>query len=145
MFYSKNLNSFFKSTTSRKIQSKYINTNNTKSLQNGPIPLNEDPEKITITSPDTNQGLTVPLVLRPYQHVQKSNENHKFKSSIDYIHRLIEQNERRYEQQEHNTTIAQEWQILGRVVDRLFVFVFLIGTMLVFIFIFYQVPQLRLK
>jgi hypothetical protein len=113
--------------------------------------LGEDPvehDKITVTSSDNNHGLTTPLVLRPYplkQHLQKPNENTTFKSSIDYVHRLIEQNERRCEQQEHNTIIEQEWQMLGRVVDRLFVFVFLIGTMLIFIFIFYQAPHLRLK
>jgi hypothetical protein len=67
------------------------------------------------------------------------------KLSFDYIYHLIEQNERRCEQQEHNTTIGQEWQILGRVIDRLFVFIFLISTMLVFVFIFYQAPHLRLK
>ncbi|CAF4330223.1 unnamed protein product, partial [Adineta steineri] len=61
------------------------------------------------------------------------------------LYRLIEQNERRCKQQEHNTTIAQQWQILGRVIDRLFIVVFLIGTMLVFGFIFYQAPHLRLK
>ena len=57
----------------------------------------------------------------------------------------MEQNERRCEQQEHNATIGQEWQILGRVIDRLFVVLFLIGTMLVFGFIFQQAPDLRLK
>ncbi len=67
------------------------------------------------------------------------------KFSFDYIHRLIEQNERRCEQQEYNTTIGQEWQILGRVIDRLFVVIFLISTMFVFGIIFYQAPHLRLK
>ena len=64
---------------------------------------------------------------------------------MHYIYRLIEQNERRCEQQEHNSTIGQEWQILGRVIDRLFVFLFLIGTMFVFGIIFHQAPHLRLK
>jgi hypothetical protein len=75
--------------------------------------------------------------------IDSTNKNTKF--STDYIHRLIEQNERRYEQQEHNTTMGHEWQILSQVVDRLLVFVFLISTMLVFFFIFRQAPLLRLK
>ncbi len=143
--------SFYKSTSSRKIQSKYISKNKTKSLENGTTTLIEDSvvhDKITVTSSDNNHGVTTPLVLRPYpakQHLQKSNDNTTFKSSLDYVHRLIEQNERRCEQQERNTKIEQEWQMLGRVVDRLFVFIFLIGTMLIFIFIFYQAPHLRLK
>jgi hypothetical protein len=109
-----------------------------------------------------------PLILRSYTSLQSSNHsstkqsnqpsqqkdnpnyttdltNKNTKLSVDYIHRLIEQNERRCEQQEHNTTIAHEWQILSRVVDRLLVFVFLVGTMLVFLFIFRQAPLLRLK
>jgi hypothetical protein len=87
---------------------------------------------------------SAPLVLRSYTSKQdKFNET--IKSSMDYIHRLIEQNERRFEQQEHNTIIGQEWQILGRVVDRLLVFVFLIGSMLVFLYILRQAPHLRLK
>ncbi|UJR27280.1 hypothetical protein I4U23_008575 [Adineta vaga] len=65
--------------------------------------------------------------------------------SADYIHRLVEQNERRYEQQEHNSAIEHEWQILSRVVDRLLVFVFLISNILVFYIIFRQAPHLRLK
>jgi hypothetical protein len=72
-------------------------------------------------------------------------KNHPMKLSMDYIHRLVEQNERRYEQQEHNATIGQEWQILSRVVDRLLVFIFLFSTMLVFSYIFLQAPHLRLK
>jgi len=105
-----------------------------------------------------------PLILRPYTSFQSStkpqqkenqnnylnetlnkNLNNNKKLSMDYIHRLVEQNERRYEQQEHNTTIGREWQILSQVVDRLLVFVFLISTMLVFFFIFRQSPHLRLK
>jgi hypothetical protein len=77
------------------------------------------------------------------QYIDSTNKNMKF--STDYIHRLIEQNERRYEQQEHITTIGREWQLLSQVVDRLLVFVFLISTMLVFFFIFRQAPLLRLK
>jgi len=89
------------------------------------------------------------------QQSQKSNHNYltelsnkssnNTRVSIDYIHRLVEQNERRYEQQEHKTTVGHEWQILSQVVDRLFVFIFLISTMLVFYFIFRQAPHLRLK
>jgi hypothetical protein len=102
-----------------------------------------------------------PLILRPYTSLQSSNnsstkpqqkekqnylnETSNKKLSMDYIHRLVEQNEHRYEQQEHNTTIAREWQTLSQVVDRLLVFVFLISTMLVFFFIFRQSPHLRLK
>ncbi|CAF1348277.1 unnamed protein product [Rotaria magnacalcarata] len=111
-----------------------------------------------------------PLILRSYPPIQTSNtlsnrQSHKphdkdnqncltdltnkntnaTKLSMDYIHRLVEQNESRYEQQEHNRSIGQEWQILGRVVDRLLVFIFLITTMVVFIFIFCQAPHLRLK
>ena len=67
------------------------------------------------------------------------------KSSFDYFHRLIGKSERRYEEQEYNGIIAQEWQIVGRVVDRLLVYIFLIGTMFVFGFIFRQAPHLRLK
>ncbi|CAF4697068.1 unnamed protein product, partial [Rotaria magnacalcarata] len=95
-----------------------------------------------------------PLILRSYPPIQTSNtlsnrQSHKphdkdnqncltdltnkntnaTKLSMDYIHRLVEQNESRYEQQEHNRSIGQEWQILGRVVDRLLVFIFLITTM----------------
>ena len=71
--------------------------------------------------------------------------NRHMKLSMDYIHRLVEQNERRYEQQEHQTTIGHEWQILSRVVDRLLVLIFLLGTMFIFLFIFFQAPLLRLK
>jgi hypothetical protein len=111
--------------------------NKTKPLHNGPTILNEVPiehNKTTVTS--------VPLVLRSNTLKQQSSD---LKSSFDYIQRLIEQNERRCEQQEHNTMIGQEWQILGRVVDRLFVYIFLIGTLFVFGFIFRQAPDLRLK
>jgi hypothetical protein len=110
-----------------------------------------------------------PLILRSYTSLQSSNNPNKSqqqqqqqdnqsylidssnknlnnrKVSIDYIHRLVEQNERRYEQQERHTTIGHEWQILSQVVDRLLVFIFLIGTMLVFLYIFRQAPLLRLK
>ena len=59
------------------------------------------------------------LLLRPYPQnpIQKTNENNRLQFSLDYIDRLIEQNERRCEKQEHNTIIGHEWQILGRVVD----------------------------
>jgi hypothetical protein len=93
------------------------------------------------SSANENPRLSIPLLLHPYL----SNEKNRLKFSLDYIYRLIEQNERRCEQQEHNAIIEQEWQILGRVMDRLFVSIFLIGTMLVFGFIFYQAPHLRLK
>jgi hypothetical protein len=111
-----------------------------------------------------------PLILRSYTSLQSSNnsstkqqqlQQHKYnekdlidssnknlnsmKLSVDYIHRLVEQNERRWEQQEHNTTIGHEWQLLSQVVDRLLIFVFLISTMLVFFLIFRQAPHLRLK
>lgn len=79
----------------------------------------------------------------PNHSIYSSNKSHKI--STDYIHRLIEQNERRYEQQQQTTTIGQEWQILSRVVDRLLALIFLISTMLVFLFIFRQAPLLRLK
>lgn len=111
-----------------------------------------------------------PLILRSYTSINSSNmssnkpqqrypdkENENcssdtlnrttshMKSSIDYIYRLVEQSERRYVQQEHSKLIAQEWQILGRVVDRLLVLVFLVSTILVFLCIFLQAPHLRLK
>lgn len=111
------------------------------SLQNGTVTSDEE-DKIT-SNPVSRSS--IPLVLRSCPSKQLSNETSRLKFSFDYIHRLIEQNERRSEQQEHNTSIAQEWQILGRVIDRLFVLIFSIGTMLVFIFIFYQAPHLRLK
>ena len=90
---------------------------------------------------------SVPLVLRSYssKSKEKSNSRARLKSSADYIHRLIEQNEQRCEQQEHQATIGQEWQILSRVVDRLLVYVFVVGTLLVFAIIFSQAPHLRLK
>ncbi len=81
----------------------------------------------------------------PNDLTDSSNKTANMKLSMNYIHRLIEQNERRFEQQEHQTTIGQEWQILSQVVDRLLVFVFLIGTTLVFLFIFRQAPLIRLK
>ena len=109
----------------------------------------DEHNKITVRSSDNINRLSVPLILRSYTpkqlHLQKSNPNRQFSPSNDYIHRLIEQNERRYEQQELNATIGQEWQILGRVIDRLLVYIFLIGTMLVFVVIFGQAPHLRLK
>ncbi|CAF1325432.1 unnamed protein product [Adineta steineri] len=80
-----------------------------------------------------------------YLHESSNRITNNLKSSIDYIHRLVEQNERRYEQQERLTTVGQEWQILSRVVDRLLVFVFLVSNMLVFFIIFRQAPLLRLK
>ena len=75
--------------------------------------------------------------------VNKHTNNMKL--SIDYILHYIEQNEQRYEEQEHNRNIEQEWQILGRVVDRLLVYIFIISSMLVFLLIFFQAPHLRLK
>ncbi|UJR21933.1 hypothetical protein I4U23_025002 [Adineta vaga] len=129
-------------------RTKINHKNESKSSENGLLTFNEDSsdhEKITIISSDHKHEPSIPLVLRSYTAKQKSNENNNFKASVHYIYQLIEQNERRYEQQEHNTTIGQEWQILGRVVDRLFVFLFLIGTMLVFGIIFQQAPDLRLK
>ncbi|CAF1098898.1 unnamed protein product [Adineta ricciae] len=111
-----------------------------------------------------------PLILRSYTSYQsptntstkqkqkqseKENPNHasessskstsSFNSSADYVHRLVEQNERRYEKQEHHASIACEWQILSRVVDRLLVFVFFVSNILVFYIIFRQAPLLRLK
>jgi hypothetical protein len=114
-----------------------------------------------------------PLILRSYTSFQSSNTSsakqqqqqqkynekdnqnylsdlstkntNNLKLSIDYIHRFVEQNERRCEQQEHDAIIGHEWQILSRVVDRLLVFVFLVSNMLVFIAIFHQAPHLRLK
>jgi hypothetical protein len=106
------------------------------SLQNGRIISRKN-------SIENHHRLSVPLVPRSY--ALKSTENARLKLSIDYIHQLVEQNERRSERQEHNTIIGQEWQILGRVIDRLFVLIFLIGTMFVFGFIFFQAPHLRLK
>jgi hypothetical protein len=144
------------------------------SLHNGKMTLYEDPiERDTTTSLIYSDNLhaydfytSPPLILRSYTSLQSSNnsstkpqqkDNQNYlteslnknlnnkKLSMDYIHRLVEQNERRYEQQEHHTTMAREWQILSNVVDRLLVFVFLISTMLVFFFIFRQSPHLRLK
>ncbi|CAF1534377.1 unnamed protein product [Adineta steineri] len=144
--------------TVHKTRMKYNYTNEIKSSQNGLIQYDENSsehENITLLSTDNNRRMSIPLVLRSYstkqhqqqqqQHVHKSNETNDNSPSIHYMYRLIEQNERRCKQQEHNTTIAQQWQILGRVIDRLFIVVFLIGTMLVFGFIFYQAPHLRLK
>ncbi|CAF2799300.1 unnamed protein product [Rotaria sp. Silwood2] len=140
--------------SSRKNQSEYNYTNETKktnSLHNGPIALDEDPferDKVTLTSSDNIHKTSLPLVLRSYtskQQIHKSSHNNNFKSSIHYIHRLIEKNERRCEEQENKTKIAQEWQILGQVVDRLLVYLFLICTILVFGFILFQAPHLRLK
>ncbi|CAF3759175.1 unnamed protein product [Adineta steineri] len=145
--------------TVHKTRMKYNYTNEIKSSQNGLIQYDENSsehENITLLSTDNNRRMSIPLVLRSYstkqhqqqqqqQHVHKSNETNDNTPSVHYMYRLIEQNERRCKQQEHNTTIAQQWQILGRVIDRLFIVVFLIGTMLVFGFIFYQAPHLRLK
>ncbi|CAF0996002.1 unnamed protein product [Rotaria sordida] len=115
-----------------------------------------------------------PLILRSYTSIQSSNRQQQqqqqqqqqksndknnqdyltdlsnkytnnMKLSIDYIHRIVEQNEHRYQRQEQNRIIAQEWQLLGRVVDRLLVVIFLISTMVVFLVIFLQAPHLRLK
>lgn len=123
-------------------------TNQKKPSQNGLLTVDEDSsehEKLTVISSDQNHKQSSPLVLRSYTPKPKSSENNHFKASIPYIYHLMEQNERRCEQQEHNATIGQEWQILGRVIDRLFVVLFLIGTLLVFGFIFQQAPDLRLK
>ncbi|CAF0938376.1 unnamed protein product [Adineta ricciae] len=133
---------------SYKKQAKLTPTNHTEPSQNGLLPLDEDSsehEKLTVISSDNNHNQSSPLVLRSHTPKPKSSENNHFKASIPYIYRFMEQNERRCEQQEHNATIGQEWQILGRVIDRLFVVLFLIGTMLVFGFIFQQAPDLRLK
>lgn len=114
---------------------------------------------------------STPLILRSYASTQASSNNsssrqhHKsierdnqscstdlpnintknMKLPLDYIHRLVEQHENRHEEQEHNKRIGQEWQLLGRIVDRLFVFLFLITTIIVFLLIFVQAPHLRLK
>ena len=81
------------------------------------------------------------------QQLQKENDltNKTSKLSMSYIHRLIEQSERRYERQEQTTTICYEWQILSQVVDRLLVFLFLLSTIIVFVAIFFRAPLLRLK
>ncbi|CAF5132436.1 unnamed protein product, partial [Rotaria sp. Silwood1] len=150
-------------------------TNKNTSLHNGKMTLYEDPIEPNITSSLTSSDnlhsfdfyTSPPLILRSCTSIQSSNRHQQQKSndknnqtyltdlsnkysnsmrlSIDYIHRIVEQNEHRYEQQEHNRIITQEWQILGRVVDRLLVFIFLISTMVVFLFIFLQAPHLRLK
>lgn len=75
----------------------------------------------------------------------RTHQKQQLKLSIDYVHRLVDQNERRYEQQEHLNKISQEWQILSRVVDRLLVCIFLFSSMFVFGVIFFQAPHLRLK
>lgn len=116
--------------------------------------MDKDPpehDAIMLTS-DNNHSPLVPLILRPYTSKQKHqlvqqkhNDFDGFKTSLNRIHRLIEKNELRYNQKHYNTVIGQEWQILGRVVDRLLVYIFLICTMLVFLFIFLQAPRLRLK
>lgn len=90
-------------------------------------------------SSDMSRVLSSPLIR------SKSIEISRVKCSIDYIHRLIEQNQRRSDEQDANLLIIQEWQIVGRVIDRLFVWVFLLGTMFVFYLIFSQAPRLRLK
>ncbi|CAF4805009.1 unnamed protein product, partial [Rotaria sp. Silwood1] len=144
--------------SSRKNQYKYNYTNTTKktnSLHNGPITFDDESfehDKITVTSSDNIHKSSVSLILRPYtskQQIQKSttttNNNNNVKSSIHYIHRLIEKNEHRCEEQERKIRIVQEWQILGQVVDRLLVYIFLICTILVFGFILLQAPRLRLK
>ncbi|CAF5039726.1 unnamed protein product, partial [Rotaria sp. Silwood1] len=144
--------------SSRKNQYKYNYTNTTKktnSLHNGPITFDDESfehDKITVTSSDNIHKSSVSLILRPYtskQQIQKSTttttNNNNVKSSIHYIHRLIEKNEHRCEEQEHKIRIVQEWQILGQVVDRLLVYIFLICTILVFGFILLQAPRLRLK
>ena len=99
---------------------------------------------IASLSPSDNLHSSVPLVLRAYSS-EKSREHSRTHDSSNHLNRLIAESERRHKQQEHQATIAQEWQILGRVVDRLFVYVFLIGSMLVFAFILFQAPHLRLK
>ncbi|CAF1025375.1 unnamed protein product [Rotaria sp. Silwood1] len=150
-------------------------TSKNTSLHNGKMTLYEDPIEPNITSSLTSSDnlhsfdfyTSPPLILRSCTSIQSSNRHQQQKSndknnqtyltdlsnkysnsmrlSIDYIHRIVEQNEHRYEQQEQNRIITQEWQILGRVVDRLLVFIFLISTMVVFLFIFLQAPHLRLK
>jgi glutamine amidotransferase PdxT len=81
-----------------------------------------------------------PLILRSNWESQRHRQ-----TSIDYIHHVIKRNEHRCQQQDYRTIIEQEWQILSRIVDRLFACLFLIGTMLVFLVIFGQAPHLRLK
>ncbi|CAF1402169.1 unnamed protein product [Adineta steineri] len=80
-----------------------------------------------------------------YLHESSNRITNNLKSSIDYIHRLVEQNERRYEQQERLTTVGQEWQILSRVVDRLLVFVFLVSNILVFFYYFSSSTTFKIK
>ena len=156
---------------SSKENNKNDHVNKNSSLHNGRMTLYEDPiERDTTGTTSLTYSDNIhsydfytspPLILRSYtsfqsaKQPQKDNQNHlpdlsnkttnNMKLSIDYIHRLVEQNERRYERQEHNTSIEHEWQILSRVVDRLLVFVFLFSTMLVFYLIFGQAPHLRLK
>lgn len=120
-------------------------------IPNGNIKSDEESlenEKVAVRSSDNRHIASVPLILRSYStkiRSRNSNDNINTKTSVSSLCRLIEKSERRCEQQEYNLTIEQEWQILGRVVDRLLVYLFLITTMFVFIFIFYQAPQLRLK
>ncbi len=144
LFKKKTNEFFFKSISSNKCNyTNLINKNN--SLPNGTLTLDEDLIEHDKTISNNIPRSSIPLVIRSYPSKQIQNENNRLKLSLDYIHRLIEQNERRCEQQEHNTVIEQEWQILGRVTDRLLVVIFFIGTMLAFVFIFYQAPHLRLK
>lgn len=110
-----------------------------------PLILRSYPSFQSSTHSSTKQSQQQPTKSKdlPNQSINSNKQSRQFSSN--YIHRLIEQNERRYEQQEHNTTIGQEWQILSRVVDRLLALIFVITTMLVFLFIFRQAPLLRLK
>ena len=64
---------------------------------------------------------------------------------MDYLYRLIAQHQSRSHEQVEQNLIAEEWQLLGRRVDQLLVYLFLCGTILIFGLIFGQVPHLRLK
>lgn len=75
----------------------------------------------------------------------KISQQQQIQFSIDYLHKLIEQNERRHQEQEVQNLVVQEWQILSRVVDRLFVFIFSIASIFVFCLIFARAPHIRWK
>ena len=88
-----------------------------------------------------------PLILRSYSSKKKKKSllHDQWQTSMDYLYRLIAQHQTRSREQFEQNLLAEEWQLLGRFVDRLLVYLFLVGTIVIFGLIFGQVPHLRLK
>lgn len=97
--------------------------------------------------PTSDSSNFAPLILRSYRSKRKKRTflQDQWQASLDYLYRLIAEHQSRSDEQLEQNLIAEEWHMLGRLVDHLLVYLFLFGAVIVFGLIFGQVPHLRLK